>query len=438
MRQLAALLGLALLAGCLTPSAADEPVEPASAKKELEDVLAALEAGEPSANLKLVGEWRSSGSEVAAHGDILWVMRAGTATALDVSDLSDIEEVGVVQGMHGVLDLKLSHDGKYLFIGDDQEGTISEAWAVQGAVGGFAGGLYVYDVTDPAQGELVDFLPIGPRRGPHMVFYHQYPDGREVVFGANGDISISEFDRDAGTLTPLARYEPDLVTGYNREPYVVDALYQGWAHDMFVQTEPDGRVLMYVANWDAGLRIVDVTDPSAPVELGGWNDFGEGESGNLHTVAADWIGDRRIVVGSAEVGFAVVGGLGYAQGAEPGVLYVWDATDPADIRLLGTWENPEAVKAGGRPALDEGVMSTHNLQFEDGLVYLAHYGLGIFVVDASTPDTWATPETLAYYREEGMSTWDVIVHRGVVFSSGREGVLGLDFPNDAVDLTSRA
>ncbi len=41
-------------------------------------------------------------------------------------------------------------------------------------------------------------------------------------------------------------------------------------HDLFVQVHPDtGRVLAYVAYWDAGLRIYDVTDlPAAPVEIG--------------------------------------------------------------------------------------------------------------------------------------------------------------------------
>ena len=435
MRLLAALLALATLAGCLTPAA---DVDAGSAPPALADALAALDAGEPSANLALLGEWRNSGSEVAAHGDLLYVMRGGTVQVLNISDPADIQEVALIQGPHGVLDVKLSHDGRYLFIGDDQEGTVGPL-AGQGPL---TGGLYVYDVADPEAAELVTFLPIGPRRGPHMVGYHHYPDGREIVFGANADVSISEFDRDAGTLTELARYMPDLVFGFNREPYVVDALYQGWAHDMFVQTEPDGDVYMYVANWDAGLRIVDITDPASPKEIGGWNDFGEGESGNLHTVSALWMDGKRIVVGSAEVGFAVVGGIGYAQGAEPGVMYVWDATDPAAIGLLSTWENPEGIKAGGRPEpLDAGVMSTHNLQLEDGRVYLAHYGLGLFVLGVSTDEDRSAPPTLAYYREEGMSTWDVIVHRGLTITSGSEGVLAMRFAGDVLGdagVTSRA
>lgn len=426
----ASLAAMTMLAGCVTAPASD--IDAQSVPAALDDALAALEAGEVAANLELLGEWRSSGAEVAAHGALLYVMRGGSVQILNVSDPTELAEVAVIDPPHAVLDIKLSHDGKFLFVGDDQEASVP----ANGGTGPFLGGVYVYDVEDPQAAELVTYLPIGPRRGPHMVFYHEYPDGREIVFGANADVSISEFDREAGTMTELARYAPDLVLGFNRSPYVVDALYQGWAHDMFVQTEPDGSVYMYVANWDAGLRVVDVTDPASPKELGGWNDFPEGHSGNLHTVSAQWMGDKRIVVGAVEVGFAVVGGIGYAQGAEPSVLYLWDATDPAAPQLLGQWENPMGVKAGGRP-VDEGVMSTHNLQLEDGTIYLAHYGLGVWVLDASTPETWAEPQVLGYYMEDGMDTWDIVVHDGVVFTSGGEGVLSLGFPRTLPGLSSR-
>jgi hypothetical protein len=121
-----------------------------------------------------------------------------------------------------------------------------------------------------------------------------------------------------------------------------------------------------------------------------------------------------------------------------GVLYIWDATDETRPTLLGQWENPMGVKAGGRDFLGEGVMSTHNLQFENGTIYLAHYGLGVWVLDASTPALWKEPKVLGYYMEEGMDTWDVIVHRGVTYSSGAEGVLSLDFPLTPDALVSRA
>lgn len=433
----AILLPLALLtAGCLGATV-DEPQPQGTEAPPLADPLAALEAGEPAANVHLLGEWRNGGAaELAAWGDLLFVMRGGRVAILDVSDPANITEVSEIKGPHRVLDVKVSFDGKYLFVGDDQR----LSGGAKGGVGPLTGGLYVYDVSDPANPAFVSYQPIGEQRGPHMVAYHRYPDGREVLFGANGDVSIHLFDRASGTLTEVGRYAPHLVFGFNRDVEVVDVLYQGWAHDMFPMTEPDGRVHLYVANWDAGLRIVDVTDPADPRELGGWNAFPQGHEGNLHTVSAAWMDGRRIVVGSVEVGFAVVGGYHYAKGTDASIMYVWDATDPADVGLLGAWENPMGEKAK-RDYVDGTVTSTHNLQLEGGRVYMAHYGLGVWILDVSTPEARSLPPVLGYYREEGMNTWDVVLHEGRIFSSGAEGVLALHFAPDLVGvdgLTSRA
>ena len=270
-----------------------------------------------------------------------------------------------------------------------------------------------------------------------MVFYHQTAGGDELVFGANADISINRFDRASGTLTELARYQADLVTAFNRDPQVFDILYQGWAHDMMVMEDPvENKTIMYVANWDAGLRIVDLSDPSNPVELGGWNDFPDGHEGNLHTVSTQWIGDRRITAGSVEVGFAVVGGYHYAQGTDRSIVYIWDTTDPANIQLLASWENPDGIpsgrdtlpsQAGGAP-----ITSTHNFQLEEGRIYLAHYAFGVWVLDVSTPENQTAPKLLGFHFEEGDSVWDVILSNGVLWSSGGAGVIPLHYAPDVI------
>lgn len=415
-----------LLAGCVGST-----VDPAATvPPALVDAVAALEAGEPLANVHLLGEWRErNGAEADAHGDRLFVMSGNDVIVLNVTDPSNVTEEARVASPVRVLDVKVSDDGAFLFVGNDA----SLSGGPKGGNGPLTGGLYAWDIRDLSAPKLVAYQPIGERRGPHMVFYHRMPDGREILYGANADVSIHAFDREAGTFTELSRYQADLVTAFNRNPEVVDVLYQGWAHDMFVQDEPDGSTLMYVANWDAGLRIVDVTDPASPKELGGWNDFPQGHEGNLHTVAADWVGGRRIVVGSTEVGFAVVGGLHYAMGTDRGITYVWDATDPSAIELLGSWENPLGLPAGRDQAVfGEEITSTHNLQLEDGRVYLAHYGMGVFVLDVSTPDAQAAPPTLAYYDEDELNVWDVVLSHGVIYATGAGGLRALHYAPDVV------
>ena len=427
MRVLGIAVSILLLAGCVGSAVDPAAVPDAPA---LVDAVEAFLADEPAANVHLLGEWReANGAEMDAHGDRLFVMSGNAVVVLNATDPSNLTEEARIQSPVRVLDVKVSDDGAFLFIGND-------AYLSGGAKGGtgpLTGGLYAFDIRDVRDAKLVAYQPIGERRGPHMIYYHQMPDGQELLFGANADVSIHAFDRDALRFTELSRYQADLVTAFNRDPEVIDVLYQGWAHDMFVQQEPDGRTLMYVANWDAGLRIVDVTDPAKPVELGGWNAFPKGHEGNLHTVVAGWVGDRRIVAGSTEVGFAVVGGIHYLTHQDRSIVYVWDATDPAAPELLGTWENPKKEPAGrDQDVFGEELTSTHNLQLEDGRVYLAHYGLGVFVLDVSTPELQAAPGTLAYYHDPELNVWDVVLSHGVTYASGAGGIRALHYAPDVL------
>ncbi len=423
--MLAFVVALTALAGCLEGNDAD--VDGPAATAELVDALAAWQAGEPAANLELLGAYENGNSaEIDAWENYLAVMRGGTTTILDVTDPSSPVEVAINSEVPRVLDVKWSDDGEYIFVGDDERASGDITGDLPGQAGR-SGGLYVLDTSDKTSPRLVHHLNVGQFRGPHMVFYYQTPEGRELVFGANGDIGIFEFDRDTDALTELARYSPGPL-GFNRDPNVVDAYYQMTAHDMFVMHDPtDMKDIMYVANWDAGLRIVDVSDPANPVELGGWNDYPEGHTGNLHTVATEWIGDRRITVGAVEVGFNVVGGVPYAQDTEPSVMYVWDTTDPANIELLGTWTNPDGRTTGLQNGYDA---STHNLQIENGRVSMAHYGLGVWILDVSTPALQAEPGVLGYMHTDSMNTWDVLPHDGVTWTSGAVGVQALVFAAD--------
>lgn len=444
-------LVVAGLAGCIQgdPDPGDSgPSAGQGTRPALKDVDAAVAAGNDSVNLELVSTRNESGNgEVDPWGDYLAVMKRGDDPRVAVLNVADPEDVWLTDeySLPGVVDVKWSADGDYLFVGYD------------GGLGQFPldvldlreAGVYVLDASDKQNLELVHFEEVGPRRGPHMIFVHEQPDGRELVFSAAGEIVIHEFDRSSQTMTELARYNPDPVTGFNRDPMVLDVLYgvQMWAHDMFVMEDPvDDKTLMYVSNWDAGLRIVDVTDAEDPVELGGWNDFPDGHTGNLHTAVTQWIGDRRITVGSPEVGFNVVGGIPYALGEEPTGAYVWDTTDPANIELLSFWQNPfdpHAGRGADQPfqTLGEDLTSSHNLQVEDGRVYMAHYEFGVFVIDVSTPENQSAPKTLGYFMEPGMNTWDVVLNQGSIFLGDAQKLYALQFPWDVTGeagTTSRA
>ncbi len=428
------LLAAALaLAGCIGADDGDD-LDPSSQDQapETTDPLQALEDGQDAANLDVIAHWDEPNTQEAdPAGELLFVSRGDSVTILNVTDPAEPTVEGEILDVPASLDVKVTDDGQYAFVADDQVASEEPL----GGTGPLTGGVYVFDVSDPANPERVAYESIGPSRGPHMVTVFDVPGEGEHVFSAAGDaVVIHAFDRGEGTLEEVARYEPGQLE-QNRDPHVIDAYYnlRGWVHDMFVMTEPDGSTFMYVAAWDAGLHIVDVSDPSQPESLGTWSDFAEDEAGNLHTVTTEWIGDRRITVGTPEVGFAVVGGTLYAQGEEKNTVYVWDTTDPENPELVSRWVNP-VEETTGRTTTATGELpnerhtSPHNVQLEDGLAYIAHYDLGVWVIDVSTPENRTDPPVVAYYMEDDVNPWDVVLNQGVVYSSGNTGVRALDFP----------
>ncbi len=428
---LAALMISVGLSGCASgPVEKDDVVPEPAPEPFLEDALAAILAGNQTVNLEVLGAWQQSGEEAAAWQDYLFVDAGSTVRILhrlETDGTFEVEEVASI-AVPGPKDVKVSDDGEWLWIGNDEQASAVAGTGIPNRNGGF----YTYYIGDKANPELTHYLPVGPLRGPHMVAYLREADGGELVFGANADISINRFDRATGSLTQLSTYRPNPVTEVDRDPYRIDALYQLYAHDMFPMLDNvTGEHLLYVANWDAGLRVLNIDDPANPVEVGSWNDFPAGHSGNIHTVATEWIGERRITVASPEIGFAVVGGVGYALNEEPPVVYVLDTTDLGNVKLLGMWENPLGAKTGRSDLaavgpLAEPLNSPHNVQLEGGLLYLAHYDLGIFVIDLRTPELQAEPKVLAYHNPG--NTWDVIIAQGTIIGSGSYGLVGMGFP----------
>ena len=133
-------------------------------------------------------------------------------------------------------------------------------------------------------------------------------------------------------------------------------------HDVHVVIR-DGREIAYLNYWNAGLRILDTTDPGAIVELGAWDLDGVPshagwpfEQGGRHYYAH--------------------GGEGYDQG-----LTILDVTELAAPVAVGRYQS----RAG---------ISIHNVEVRDGIGYIAYYLDGLRVVDLSDP---SDPIEVAHY-----------------------------------------
>lgn len=204
---------------------------------------------------------------------------------------------------------------------------------------------------------------------------------------------------------------------------IFHGLYQ--LHDLHVQ---DG--LAYLAHWDAGVFVLDVSDPSAPryvTDFGGrpqstlqeaTNRGSEGVTmeglqppGNVHAVDTSDDGDL-LAVGKESWDVDPADDRGGASGID-----LYDVSDPVAPRNLATIAPP--------PSPDqtrEGPFTTaHNFELTGGRLYSSWYHGGVMVHDVSEPATprqrvwWARPEAASFWTAQ-------LVARNEVFVASNSGV----------------
>ena len=254
-------------------------------------------------------------------------------------------------------------------------------------------GVLIYDARDRAAPVLAGFWPApGTLLGCHMVEYAVINE-QEYLFCAPLDNAIwvgqlldptPTGQREIVTIahwvptTPKFAQQQAAAIQANGADYVT-GLVSGH-QDMTYQPDPlDGTPTLFVSFWNLGMRIVDVSIPALPIEVGSW--AGEGSEkwrGNLHTTVAAKLSDRRIIVTIPE-------------GTSPPALFVLDATDLNDPVLLAEWTALDDFKG------EDGTFSLHNFQIVAGKVYIAMGHGGVWCLDISTPELQAAPNPVASY-----------------------------------------
>ncbi len=331
---------------------------------------------------------------------------------VDVSERAAPEAVSYTPDAGFIGDAKASDSGSFVFLG------------VQ--LAGFTG-VHAYNVVVRERPFLAGAFPI--TGGCHMLAVH-----RDVLYCAPNDATVRIFriveSPAAVALVPVGAYAPK---GAPLAPVHAQPGGEEFTHDMTVMDDPlTGEPVMFVSFWDYGVRVVDVADPAAPVELGAWTGEGLGDAyeGNVHTAMASLVEGRRVIAVVPEYALT------------PSLTFL-DATDYGNLTFLGAWTPKTAEELGE----DSSRFSTHNFQFLGGRVYLAMYHAGVFVVDASSLAALEAPSALGYYlpAERGSSgsdalpfgggpnTWDVVVKDGHVYASDiASGLYALHYSGDTL------
>jgi len=136
-----------------------------------------------------------------------------------------------------------------------------------------SGGVVAFDVSDPTDPEVVDSLTAPFTTGAIGLDYQRI-GGAEYVFATkdfgffapDSGVYVLEFDRETGTLTVVNRWSAD---GNTARGEVGTEHGVSYVADVSVHEDPrTGRPTAYVADWNRGVRVLDVSDPTAIRHIG--------------------------------------------------------------------------------------------------------------------------------------------------------------------------
>jgi hypothetical protein len=168
-------------------------------------------------------------------------------------------------------------------------------------------------------------------------------------------------------------------------------------HDVFVR---DG--VAYLAYWDSGVFMVDVSDPGNPEFVGRIGDYTLDElrdigqddlqqeflepGGNAHYVT---VNEDATILGEGGESWDLQQGDD-AGGPSPITLY--DVSDPENPQELATVETEET----GDNTRSGWYSTSHNFEIRGGKLYSSWYNAGVKIHDLSDP---ANPEQIAWYAD---------------------------------------
>lgn len=261
-------------------------------------------------------------------------------------------------------------------------------------VPGGARGFEVYDVSDPANASFMgrfgpqsafdvpsDLAAIG--FGVHNNFIFEqgtrvyvasivdFGEVFQAFFGAQqiGDLRIVDI---TDPWNPVQVADWGLFKDLGQGPDFSLA-----PHDVWVENDT-----LYLSHWDAGLILLDVSDPTNPQFIS-QTLYGPSEEGNTH-VAVPARGGNLVIVGDE-----------IFPPAPWGFFRIFDTQDKSAPAQISTYATDNALNAPP-PAGD---YSAHNVVVRGNIAYLSWYSDGIQMIDISQP---AAPRNIGSFVPAGV------------------------------------
>jgi hypothetical protein len=298
-------------------------------------------------------------------------------------------------------------------------------------------GLMLWDVSNPADPRRLGYLKTACcTRGVHEFEVEHHANGRTYAYAtvptsrysdsatpsgyrdANGDGDFRMIDiTDPSNPVQVSDWGIQDIGGPFYGGQGCDA-DPNYGHG----AEPSGDgTSVYLSYWDSGFIKLDVSNPSTPVFKGRTvypaNADGDGHSSNYD--------DARKLLFTADEDFCPNSGPGIEKGW--GYLRVYDYANAASPRQIGSFKTANSLAIGDRAAGD---YTIHNPFLVGTDVYISWYSDGVRIVDARVPSKL---KEVGYFvppagqnpvkpSQRGVlsqtpQVWGVVVEGGLIYAS---------------------
>jgi Uncharacterized conserved protein len=268
-------------------------------------------------------------------------------------------------------------------------------------------GVALYDITSPEQPQRVGFFET-----EFAIHNSYFADGMAYLTdnrrGSTGLVIVDMTDDDPEAVGRWSLADADSAN--DQIPTALQSL-----HDVSVQ---DG--IAYLSYWDAGVWIVDVSDPTAPTALSRTGQYDLSEVRGFDTRPQGV--ERFTTPGNAHFAQVNNDGTVLAVGREawalerpeagltggPGGVELYDVSDKTAPRQLARIDPPASYSQ----QRDGWFTTAHNLDLANDRLYTSWYYGGVKVHDISDP---ANPSQLAWWRNPEQAVFWTARTAGDVF-----------------------